>query len=137
MANISRNVNYTGSSADCILNNPDFISILSQLNVSGGNTSVKGGSNFQFHLGSIPDLLDYDSIVVESKPSDKPSRKLETCFSSNITSEQQLTALTSYDFWKKYLGKGEMLSNLTLLKGKKIVVLSFFVCYLLSCYNYC
>jgi hypothetical protein len=85
----------------------------------------------------IPDLLDYDSIVVESKPSDKPSRKLETCFSSNITSEQQLTALTSYDFWKKYLGKGEMLSNLTLLKGKKIVVLSFFVCYLLSCYNYC
>jgi hypothetical protein len=109
MANISQNVNYTGSSADCILNNPDFIYILSQLNVSSGNTSVKGGSNFQFHLGRIPDLLDYDSIVVERKPSAKTG-KLETCFSSNITSEQQFTALTSYDFWKKYLGKGEMLA---------------------------
>lgn len=52
MANISQNVNYTGSTADCILNNPDFIFILSQLNVSNGYTSVKGGSNYQFHLGS-------------------------------------------------------------------------------------
>jgi hypothetical protein len=109
MADISQNVNYTGSSADCILNNPDFIYILSQLNVSSRNTSVKGGSNYQFHLGRIPDLLDYDSIVVERKPSGKTG-KLETCFSSNITSEQQLTTLTSYDFRKKYLGKGEMLA---------------------------
>jgi len=110
MANISQNVNYTGSTADCILNNPDFNYILLQLNVSNGNTSVKGGSNYQFHLGNIPDLLDYGSIKIERKRADKPQGKLQTCFSSNITSEQQLTALSSYDFWKKYLGKGEILA---------------------------
>jgi hypothetical protein len=110
MANISQNVNYTGSSADCIINNPDFNYILSQLNVSTGNTSVKGGSNYQFHLGRIPELLDYESIKVERIRADKPTGKLETCFSSNITNDQQFIVLTSYDFWKKYLGKGEILA---------------------------
>jgi hypothetical protein len=110
MSRISQSVNYTGSTADCFLNNDDYTYILSQLNVSSGNTSVKGGSTYQFHLGRIPELLDYDSIVIERKPADTPSGELQTCFRSNITSDQQLIVLSSYDFWGKYLGKGELLA---------------------------
>ncbi len=110
MANISQNVNYTGSTADCIINNEDYNYIIQQLNVPNGTTSVKGGSTYQFHLGRIPELLDYNSIVVEKKFADGQSGKLQTCFSSNISNEKQLIVLSSIDFWKKYLGKGEILA---------------------------
>jgi hypothetical protein len=110
MSDISQNVNYTGSSADCVINNSEYDYILNQLNVSNGNTSVKGGSTYQFHLGRIPELLDYNSIKIERKHTDESNEKMQTCFSSKITNEEQLRVLSSYDFWKKYLGKGEILA---------------------------
>lgn len=110
MSNISQNVNYTGSSADCIINNSEYDYILNQLKVSNGFTSVKGGSTYQFHLGRIPELLDYNSIKIERKYADEQGGKLQTCFSSNISNEKQLMVLSSYDFWQKYLGKGEILA---------------------------
>lgn len=108
MANISKNVNYTGSSADCIIDLEEYMYIISDLNVSNGNTSVKGGSTYQFHLGKIPELIDYPTLKIEKRLSEK--QKLQTCFSSSISNEQQFSVLTSYEFWKKYLGKGEILS---------------------------
>lgn len=110
MTDISQNVNYTGSSADCIINNSEYDYILNQLKVSNGFTSVKGGSTYQFHLGRIPELLDYNSIKIERKYADEQGEKLQTCFSSNISKEEQLKVLLSYDFWQKYLGKGEILA---------------------------
>lgn len=110
MANISQNVNYSGSSADCIISDEDYLYILTQLNVVNGNTSVKGGSTYQFHLGKISELLDYNSIKVERIAADSNNEKLQTCFSSNISNEQQYSVLSSFDFWKKYLGKGEILA---------------------------
>lgn len=110
MSSISQNVNYTGSSSDCIINSEDYKYILNQLNVPNGTTSVKGGSTYQFHLGKIPELLDYNSIKVERILGGANNDREQTCFSSNISIQQQLDVLSSYQFWKKYLGKGEILA---------------------------
>ena len=110
MSNISKNVNYSGSSADCIISNDDFSYIISQLDVANGNTSVKGGSTYQFHLGKIPELLDYSSIKIERILGGLKNDKLQTRFSSNVSSEEQHKQLSSYEFWNKYIGKGEILA---------------------------
>jgi hypothetical protein len=110
MLKINQNVNYSGSSADCFINDEDYLYIISQLNVASGNTSVKGGSTYQFHLGKIPELLDYSTIKVEKITSESNSEKLQTSFSSSISNEQQFKVLSSFEFWKKYLGKGEILA---------------------------
>lgn len=110
MSSISQNVNYSGSTADCIINNQDYNFILNQLNVPNGNTSVKGGSTYQFHLGKIPELLDYNSINVTRILAGQNNDQEQTSFSSNITRNQQESVLASYEFWKKYLGKGEILA---------------------------
>ncbi len=110
MSRISQSVNYSGSSADCVINNDDYRYIISQLNVENGNTSVKGGSTYQFHLGKIPELIDYESIKIETILAGSNNDKEQTCFSSRITNQQQLKELLSYEFWKKYLGKGEILA---------------------------
>ena len=109
MSSISQNVNYSGSTADCIINNPDYTFILTQLNVTNGNTSVKGGSTYQFHLGKISELLDYNSINITQILAG-PKNKVQTSFSSNITRSQQESVLASYEFWGKYLGKGQILA---------------------------
>ncbi len=108
MLNIGKNVNFSNSTADCVINNEHSKYIISDLGAINGNTSVKGGSTYQFHLGRIPELIDYDSLIIERKPSARG--KLETCFSSKINEAKQLETLRSYDFWKKYLGKGEILA---------------------------
>jgi len=108
MNQINSSVNYTGSSADCIVSNPGYSYIINQLGATNGTTSVKGGSNFQFHLGRIPELIDIPSLEITKILSSKG--KPETRFSSRITEAVQLEAMSSVDFWKKYLGKGELLS---------------------------
>jgi hypothetical protein len=110
MININRNVNYTGSTADCFINKLEYVYIITELNVPNGETSVKGGSTYQFHLGKLPELIDYDSLIIERQPSERNKEKFETCFVSNITNDQQLLVLSDYGFWKKYLGKGELLA---------------------------
>ena len=110
MSSISQNVNYSGSSSDCIINNSDYTYIITQLNVENGTTSVKGGSTYQFHLGKIPELIDYESIRTERIFGGSNNDKEQTRFWSNISNEQQLEVLSSYEFWKKYLGKGEILA---------------------------
>jgi hypothetical protein len=108
MNEINTSVNYTGSSADCFISNPEYTYIINELGAVNGTTSVKGGSNFQFHLGRIPELIDVPSLEIIKVQSSKG--KLETRFSSNITEKSQLEVLTSFGFWKKYLGKGELLA---------------------------
>ena len=80
------------------------------MDVANGNTSVKGGSTYQFHLGKIPELLDYSSIKIERILGGLKNDKLQTRFSSNVSSEEQHKQLSSYEFWNKYIGKGEILA---------------------------
>lgn len=108
MQEISSGVNYSGSSADCLISKPDFLYIISDLTATNGWTSVKGGNTYQFHLGKIPELIDYPTIRTTTIFS--PTGKPQTRFESNINQEEQLRVLRSYAFWKKYLGKGEILS---------------------------
>jgi hypothetical protein len=90
MNEINISVNYTGSSADCFISNPEYTYIINELGAVNGTTSVKGGSNFQFHLGRIPELIDVPSLDIIKVQSSKG--KLETRFSSNITEKSQLEA---------------------------------------------
>jgi len=110
MMSINNNVNYSGSSADCLINKDEYKYIISSLGANNGLTSVKGGSTYQFHLGKIPELIDYSSLSVKRMASVKNPNKLETCFHSKIENSQQLEVLKSYEFWKNYLGKGEILA---------------------------
>lgn len=108
MNQINSNVNYTGSSADCFLSNPDYTDIINDLGAVNGTTSVKGGSNYQFHLGQIPELIDTPSLEISKIHSSKGTSN--TRFSSKINESKQLEVLSSFGFWKKYLGKGELLA---------------------------
>ena len=110
MSKISKTVNYSGSTADCLINDFDSLYIVNDLNANSGYTSVKGGSTYQFHLGKIPELIDYNTLQVKKLPSESDNGKLQTCFSSDITREKQHSVLKSYEFWKKYLGKGDILA---------------------------
>ena len=110
MITINKGVNYASSTADCLINRSEFNYILEHLKANNGSTSIKGGSTYQFHLGRIPELIDYNTLEIKHLPSQTNSNKLETCFSSKIGFTEQLKVLSSYDFWKKYLGKGEILA---------------------------
>lgn len=110
MSSINTNVNFSGSSADCLINREEFQYIIDELGVSNGTTSVKGGSTYQFHLGKIPELIDYDSLRIFSSTSETNPLKSETCFKSDISETQQESVLRRKDFWWKYLGKGELLA---------------------------
>ena len=110
MSVLNEQVNYSGSSADGVITQEDFKWIISELKTKDGSVSIKGGNNFQFHLGNIPELIDYNSLVEEKKPSPKRPLKLETHFSSSISHAEQLAALKSKKFWEKYLKKGEILA---------------------------
>ena len=110
MMEINTNVNFSGSSADCFINKEDYLYIVTELGAKNGSTSVKGGSTYQFHLGKIPELIDYESLTFARLPSSKNPAKLETRFHSNIDHNQQKEVLSSYSFWRKYLGKGEILA---------------------------
>jgi len=108
MNEINTSVNYTGSSADCILSNDDYSYIISELGATNGTTSVKGGDNYQFHLGRIPELLDIPTLQISKHLTSRG--KEETWFSSKISEEEQHEVLGSFGFWKRYLGKGELLA---------------------------
>lgn len=110
MSVLNEQVNYSGSSADGEITNEAFNWIIADLKSKDGSVSIKGGSNFQFHLGNIPELIDYNTLVEERKPSPKRPLKLETHFTSSISGEEQLAALKSRKFWEKYLKKGEILA---------------------------
>lgn len=112
MRDISEDQNYSGPSSDCIINKAEYRTLLYKLGVSSGATSVKGGANYQFHLGQIPELEDKDTLQVWEAPDPKRNNpdKTKTCWKSRVTIEQKKQALISYDFWKKYLGKGDVLA---------------------------
>lgn len=110
MSDLNEQVNYSGSSADGEITHEDFKWIISKLNSKDGSVSVKGGSNFQFHLGVIPELINYETLTMERKPSLRRPLKLETHFRSSLSHEEQLAALKSTKFWERYLKKGEILA---------------------------
>ena len=110
MSVLNEQVNYSGSSADGVITHEAFKWIISDLKTENGSVSIKGGDNFQFHLGNIPELIDYDTLEEEKKPSPNRPLKLQTHFKSSISPEEQLVALKSKKFWERYLKKGEILA---------------------------
>jgi hypothetical protein len=110
MSTINDEVNFSGASSDCNINHPDYLYIIHQLGANTGATSVKGGNTYQFHLGRLDELVDKNSLKIFTLPSQNNPDKLETCFRSDKTQEDQLNALKSVSFWENYLGKGEILA---------------------------
>lgn len=99
--------NYSGASVDNEITRPEFFYIFERLGLSSGKTSVKGGSNYQFHLGQIPELADIESLEINrvANPSSTDPDKTKSCFKTDITELQQRTAMRSISFWDKYLRK--------------------------------
>lgn len=101
-------INYSGASSDCCLslqNNSELIEKLNKYLLvpkQDLGVSVKGGTTIQFHLGKLPELTS-------SKFSISKNEKGHTVFDHGITFQQQLNALTSVNFWNKYLKKGDVL----------------------------
>ena len=100
--------NYSGASVDNEITRPDCFYIFERLGLSSGKTSVKGGSNYQFHLGQIPELADIESLEVNRVPNPSPMDpdKTKSCFKTDVSELQQNTAIKSISFWDKYLRKG-------------------------------
>lgn len=110
MSTINEEVNFSGASSDCNINHPDYLYIIQKLGANSGATSVKGGNTYQFHLGRIDELVDRSSLKTFTLPSHNNPNKLESCFRSDKTQDEQLEALKSLSFWNEYLGKGEILA---------------------------
>ncbi len=100
-----RDTNFSGSSADNEISNYYFQKkIKDELGVFDScKVSLKSGDTWQFHLGRIDELSPLTEIKIEQTSNN------ETKIIHSISFEQQQIQLSSYDFWKKYLGKGDLL----------------------------
>ena len=112
MQQINGDQNYSGASSDCVIDREDYAYIKNKLGVPSGSTSIKGGKNYQFHLGQLPEIEDKNTLKIWESPDPKRNNpdKVKTCWSSSVTVEEKKQALGRYDFWKKYLGKGDILA---------------------------
>ncbi len=100
-----RDTNFSGSTADNEISNSKFQKIISdRLGILDSyKVSLKSGDTWQFHLGRIDELSPLSEIKIEL------TSNSETRIVHSKTFKQQQIQLTSYDFWKKYLGKGDLL----------------------------
>ena len=101
----SRDTNFSGANADNIISNIDHQNTLKEHlgEMSSFQVSLKSGKTWQFHLGRIDELSPLDKILI-SKTS-----KNETKVTHFINFEEQKSILKNYNFWNKYLGKGNLL----------------------------
>ena len=100
-----RDTNFSGSSADNEISNIKFQKIITdKLGILDSfKVSLKSGDTWQFHLGRIDELSPLSKIKIEK------NSKNETRVIHSLTFEEQQIQLSTFDFWKKYLGKGDLL----------------------------
>jgi hypothetical protein len=84
--------------------NQETASLLASLGVSGRRVSTKSGSTFQIHLGNIPELSDkeYFHGSLERRV---VKGKMSTCGKHSRSFHEQVSVLSSTEFWQSYLGK--------------------------------
>lgn len=100
-------MNFSGSSEDTYVTDPEYVkSISAEIKLKKKNkysVSLKSGVTWQFHLGRINELSDIDSVRL------KKTTKGQTKVVHSKSFAQQKKILRTESFWKKYLGKGELL----------------------------
>lgn len=100
-----RDTNFSGSSADNEISNSKFQKIINdKLGILDSfKVSLKSGDTWQFHLGRIDELSPLSKIKIEKNSNN------ETRVVHSLSFDEQKNQLINYDFWKKYLGKGDLL----------------------------
>lgn len=101
-------VNWSGSSADCMLSEArlasDFKEWLRSKDLSpDGGVSLKGGKTIQIHLGNLPELTDKEGYSVGETP------RGDTAVEHGVPFDKQVEHLRDPRFWNKYLKKGDIL----------------------------
>ena len=102
------NLNFSGPSPDCYISVDNFKKlIVSKLgSMNDFSVSLKSGYTMQFHLGNIEELSTKSKVKIFKKII---KNKKVTCIEHDKSFSEQEKHLKSYSFWKKYLGKGELL----------------------------
>ena len=101
-------INYSRSNHDCEIISHEIKQELKvlELTIDGDfNVSLKSGSTIQFHLGTIPELSDRDLYKLSLYKNSKGN----TCGIHSVSFSKQCEILKSYEFWHKYLHKGNIL----------------------------
>lgn len=107
--NPSREINFSGSSADCIVENRDLIALLNNFfSLNDYSLSLKGGRTTQIHLGWIEELSSKE-IWMKTLTKKTINGKLRTCGQHGVNFKNQVQVLKSIKFWEKYLAKGSLL----------------------------
>jgi len=102
-------LNYSGPSSDCIIKDTKFFNLLKEkLKVKDKNVSLKSGNTIQIHLGVFPELTIMD-VWKKNLGSINVNGNEYTTSKHGISLANQIKVLKNYNFWKKYLGKGEIL----------------------------
>lgn len=104
-------LNLSGASEDCFVKKDNYKRILKEsldLDFENYSVSLKSGKTWQFHLGTIDEIssIDYIKNNIENV---LVNDKYETHWKYSNSFENQLQTLRSYDFWEKYLKKGNLL----------------------------
>jgi len=108
--NPDADLSYTKEKPDCQVTSAYHLNELSSLAPTGSNVSLKSGNTWQIHLGEIPELtnLPFWHKTLERK-APAPGLKPITRGNHGIVWESQKKHLSSRDFWRKYLKKGDLL----------------------------
>lgn len=102
-------INYSGSSNDCGITDKNLLDALKKkLNVRGNKVSLKRGNTIQIHLGWIPELTNRE-FWMEHLDKVKVKNRVCTTSQHGISFNEQVKILKTFDFWDKYLGKGDIL----------------------------
>ena len=107
-------VNWSGSSADCMLSEARLASDFKEwlvgkdLSLDGG-VSLKNGITIQIHLGNLPELTDRSTCSVTSEEDPHRWDKRRTIVKHGIPFDAQEKVLRDPNFWNKYLKKGDIL----------------------------
>jgi hypothetical protein len=100
-------MNFSGSSEDTYVSVPKYVKVLAyelklRMKIKYA-VSLKSGVTWQFHLGRLDELSDLDSVRV------RKTNIGETKVIHSKSFKIQKRILQTVGFWKKYLGKGELL----------------------------
>ncbi len=102
-------INYSGASSDCVIKDKSFLKLLKKrIKIRGNNVSLKSGNTIQIHLGWLPELTD-KNIWMRNLHREVIKGKEVTTSGHGIDFNKQKSVLKRFSFWKKYLGKGEIL----------------------------
>lgn len=100
-----RQINYSGASFDNEISNINYKNKIKNIlgKVDSYKVSLKSGETWQFHIGRIDELSPLNNIKL------KKTIKNETKVIHSVSFEEQQKTLSNISFWKKYLGKGDLL----------------------------